>query len=87
MARVTRYRIASVPDKDIGTVTFKNDYECTVFGNRFFEGQKVKVGKAMLTPFGEAYYKVFGSKVWVTAKEVTDINVKMGQKRTYRSVL
>lgn len=87
MARVTRYRIATVPDKDIGTVTFKNDYECTVFGNRFFEGQTVKVGKAMLTPFGEAYYKVFGSKVWVTAKEVTDINVKMGQKRTYRSVL
>lgn len=87
MARFKRYRVATVPDEDIGTVTFKSDYKCTVFGNNFFEGQTVKVGKAMLTPFGEAYYKIFGSKVWVTTKEVTNVNVKMGQKRTYRSIL
>ena len=87
MARVTRYKIAPDPDKDLGTVTFKQDYECNVFGNRFFSGEKVKVGKAMLSPFGEAYYKVFGTKVWVTTKEVTDIDVKMSQKRTYRSIL
>lgn len=87
MARVIRYKIAPDPDKDLGTVTFKTDYQCNVFGNRFFTGDTVKVGKAMLSPFGEAFYKVHGTKVWVTAKEVTDINVKMGQKRTYRSVL
>jgi hypothetical protein len=74
-------------DTELGTVTFKSNYECIVFGDRFEAGQTVTVGKAMLTPFGEAYYKVLGSKVWVTSKEVTNINVKMGQRRTYRSVL
>ena len=87
MARVIRYKIAHDPDKDLGTVTFKHDYQCSVFGDKFLAGVPIKVGKAMLSPFGEAYYKVHGTKVWVTAKEVTDINVKMGQKRTYRSVL
>jgi len=87
MARVIRYKIAPDPDKDLGTVTFKSDYECSVFGDKFAAGQTVNVGKSMLTPFGEAYYKVTGTKVWVTAKEVTDINVNMGQRRTYRSVL
>ena len=87
MARVTRYKIAHDPDKDLGTVTFKHDYQCGVFGNTFTSGEKVNVGKTMLSPFGEAYYKVFGTKVWVSSKEVTDINVKMGQKRTYRSIL
>lgn len=87
MARMFRYKIAPDPDKDLGTVTFKHDYQCNVFGNQFASGERVMVGKAMLSPFGEAYYKVHGTKVWVTAKEVTDINVKMSQKRTYRSVL
>ena len=82
-----RHNIPKVSDTDIGTVTFKRDYECTVFGNKFFADQTVKVGKAMLSPFGEAYYKVMNTKVWVTAKEVKDINVIMGQRRTYRSVL
>lgn len=87
MAKVIRHRIPKVPDTDLGTITFKNDYECIVFGTKFNAGQTVKVGKSMLTPFGEAYYKVMNTKVWVTAKEVTDIKVKMGQRRTYRSVL
>lgn len=87
MARTFRYKIAPDPDKDLGTVTFKQDYQCNVFGNQFVSGERVMVGKAMLSPFGEAYYKVHGTKVWVTAKEVSDINVKMGQKRTYRSIL
>jgi len=87
MARVIRCKVPKVPDTDLGTVTLKNDYTCNVFGNSFFAGQTVKVGKTMLSPFGVAYYKVFDTKVWLTAKEVTDINVKMGQKRTYRSIL
>lgn len=68
-------------------MTFKADYVCSVFGDRFCEGQTVRVGKAMLSPFGEAFYKVYETKVWVTAKDVTNINVTMGQSRTYRSVL
>lgn len=87
MARVIRYNVPKVPDTDLGTITLKGDYTCSVFGNQFFAGQTVKVGKTMLSPFGVAYYKVFDTKVWLTNKEVTDINVKMGQKRTYRSIL
>ena len=87
MPKMFRYKLPADPDKDLGTVTFKHDYQCNVFGNQFVAGQQVHVGRAMLSPFGEAFYKVFGTKVWVTAKEVTDINVTMGQKRTYRSVL
>lgn len=87
MAKVYRYKVEKVPDKDLGTVTFKNDFECEVFGNRFVAGETVKIGKAMLSPFGEGYYKVFGTRVWVTNKEVTNINVTMAQKRTYRSIL
>lgn len=80
-------RVKTNNEVDLGTVTFKTNYECNVFGDKFEAGQTVAVGKAMLTPFGEAYYKIMGSKVWVTCKEVTNINVKMSQRRTYRSVL
>lgn len=82
-----RYTLSVNPDKDLGTMTFKRDYMCSVFGNQFSKGQTVTVGRSMFSPFGEGYYKVFGTKVWVTAKEVTNINVKVGQKRTYRSLL
>jgi len=87
MARVIRFNVPKVADTDLGTVVFKDDYICNVFGNRFFAGQRVKIGKVMLSPFGEAYFKVMNTKVWLTAKEVTEINVNMGQRRTYRSVL
>jgi hypothetical protein len=87
MAKATRFRVERIPDKELGTVTFKQDFTCEVFGDSFTAGQTVQIGKAMLSPFGEGYYKVFGTKVWVTAKEVTDINVTMAQKRTYRSIL
>jgi len=87
MTRTIRTKTESDSDVELGTVKFRNDYECNVFGDKFHAGETVKVGKSMLTPFGEAYFKVMGTKVWVTSKEVTNINVKMGQRRTYRSVL
>ena len=86
MAKVIRFNIPKVLDVELGTVTFKADY--TGHGDeKFYKGQTVKIGRALMSPVGGEYYKVFETKVWVTAKEVTDINVKMEQKRVYRSVL
>lgn len=87
MGKTIRLKVNLPPDEHLGTVTFKNDYECKVFGDKFVAGQTVEVGKSMLTPFGETYYKIFGTKVWVTCIEVTNINVKLSQRRTYRSIL
>jgi len=83
---VIRFNIPKVPDTELGTATFKVDY--TAHGDeKFFKGQTVTIGRAMMSPGGGEYYKVFETKVWVTAKEVTNVNVKLAQKRTYRSVL
>lgn len=81
-----RFKIPKIADTVLGTVTFKADHSA-YGGENFYKGQMVRIGRAMMSPGGGEYYKVFETKVWVTAKEVTDINVKLSQKRVYRSVL
>lgn len=86
MARARRYKVAPDPDKDLGTMTFKQDHIC-YFGNRYFAGQTVTIGRAMLSPVGTAHYKVKDTKTWVSTNDVIVNECEMKQRRTYRSIL
>lgn len=70
----------------LGTITLKTDL-VTPYGDKFNSGESISVSRTMFDASGGAYYKIFGTRSWISSKLVSVNNLKPIKKRTYRSIL